>query len=165
MIKLKSISNDGVPAALKKAEWYRLLNEPLEAESICLDILEVDPENQQALVVLVLAYTDQLAMGTPHVAKKAQAATTRFSGDYEKNYYAGIISERRAKATLKTNRPGCDVDAYEWFQEAMALFEKAEALRVAGNEDAILRWNTCVRIIADRNLRPREEDNFVPFLE
>src|SRR5205809_2184265 len=36
-----------------KAERYRLLNEPGEAESICLDILVVDPENQHAIIMLI----------------------------------------------------------------------------------------------------------------
>ena len=47
-----------MPAALEKALRYRLLNEPLEAESICLDVLQAEPENQEALVTLVLARTD-----------------------------------------------------------------------------------------------------------
>ena len=38
-----------MPAALEKALRYRLLNEPVEAESICRDVLEVDPDNQAAL--------------------------------------------------------------------------------------------------------------------
>ena len=165
MPDLKLISKDSVPGALKKAERYRLLNEPIEAESICLDILEVDPENYDALVILVLAYTDQFTLGIPQVTKKAKDAIARFSGDYEKSYYSGIVCERRGKATLNMNRPGRDVDAYEWFQEAMENYEKAESLRPAGNEDPILRWNTCVRTIANHNLQPRAQDNFVPFLE
>ena len=40
MFELERISIDAVPAALEKAERYRLLNEPLMAESICLDVLE-----------------------------------------------------------------------------------------------------------------------------
>ena len=46
MFQLKSLSMEGITAALDKAERYRLLNEPREAESICLDVLEIDPENR-----------------------------------------------------------------------------------------------------------------------
>src|SRR5687768_15181480 len=52
---LKKMHADAVPAALKKAEHYRLLNEPMQAESICRDILEVDPGHKQAIITLVLA--------------------------------------------------------------------------------------------------------------
>ena len=31
--------------AVAKAKQYRVLNQPAEAESICRDILEVEPEN------------------------------------------------------------------------------------------------------------------------
>ncbi len=63
MAELKSLHKDAIPAALEKAERYRLLNEPGEAESICLDILHVDPENQQALITLLLALTDRFEKG------------------------------------------------------------------------------------------------------
>ena len=52
VFNLKPLSRDAVPAALIKAERYRLLNEPGEAESICLDILQVDPANRDATVML-----------------------------------------------------------------------------------------------------------------
>ena len=54
MFKLKPLHPNAVPAALAKAERYRLLNEPLEAESICRDILRLEPDNHAALVVWVL---------------------------------------------------------------------------------------------------------------
>lgn len=53
--ELKSISKDAVDVAIEKAEHYRLLNEPDEAESICLDVLEVAPNNERTLVTLILA--------------------------------------------------------------------------------------------------------------
>ena len=59
MFELKSISTQAIARAIVKAERYRLLNEPQEAESICRDILTVDPENQEALVMLLLSITDQ----------------------------------------------------------------------------------------------------------
>ena len=54
MSDMKKLSRDAIPAALDKARQYRLLNEPAEAESICLDILQADPENQQAIITLLL---------------------------------------------------------------------------------------------------------------
>ena len=96
---LKPMSKDAVPAALAKAERYRLLNEPGEAESICLDILQVDPQNEDALVMLLLALTDQF----PHdssskTAARANDLAAGLETPYDRAYYAGIIRERRAKA-------------------------------------------------------------------
>ncbi len=164
MFDLKKLSKDGVAAALAKAERYRLLNEPLEAESICLDVLEIESDNQEALVTLTLAYTDQLDHQS-QAARKAQETAARLASDYDKHYYAGIICERRGKAALTRSGLGREFDAYEWFRDAMERFEKAEALRPAGNDDAILRWNACARIIMAQNLKPREADNFIPLLE
>jgi len=59
-MELKPLSREGVPHALEKAVRYRLLNEPADAESICHDVLAVDPENQEALTTLLLALTDQI---------------------------------------------------------------------------------------------------------
>src|SRR5213595_3538201 len=59
MFELRPITPDAIPRALDKAERYRLLNEPSDAESICLDILRIDPDNQKALVAMLLAVTDQ----------------------------------------------------------------------------------------------------------
>ena len=44
-VELKRISQAALPAALAKAERYRLLNEPEQAESICRDVLAVEPKN------------------------------------------------------------------------------------------------------------------------
>src|SRR5438094_6904346 len=60
MCALKPISQASITGALAKAQRYRLLNEPNEAESICRDILEVEPDNRQALISLTLALTDQI---------------------------------------------------------------------------------------------------------
>ena len=165
MFKLKAISKDGINSALDKAERYRLLNEPSEAASICCDVLEVEPENQRALVVLLLAYTDRLSRGRVAVSKKARDLIPRLESEYDRYYYSGIISEREGKATLNRERPGSEFDAYEWFREAMSDYEKAEERRPSGNEDAILRWNTCARTIMDHKLEARQEDGFVPMLE
>src|SRR3954447_2930232 len=107
MLQPKPISKDAIPAALIKAERYRLLNEPGEAESICLDILQIEPANQEALVMLLLALTDQFADQTSSsrtAAGRAGDLVARLSDEYDRLYYSGIIRERRAKAALQGNR-------------------------------------------------------------
>jgi hypothetical protein len=87
----------------------------------------------------------------------------RIKGDYDRAYYSGIVAERRAKMKLRQNAPDCRFQAYDLFREAMALFEKAETIRPTGNDDALLRWNTCTRIIERNKLVPREEEERIEF--
>ena len=150
MFELKRISKEAIPAALEKAERYRLLNEPAEAESICLDVLQVDPENQRALVILLLALTDRFGRGYSVGLTQAQDVLPRLQAEYERLYYAGVIAERRAKAQLQQGKPG--FVAGDWLREAMGFYEQASRLRPPGNDDAILRWNTCARIVDQNNL-------------
>src|SRR5579872_4294890 len=96
--QLKTISSDGIPQAMEKAERYRLLNEPAQAESICLDVLAVDPESQQALVMLLLALTDQFRSGPAECYAQAEAVVPKLQGEYERLYYSGLIRERRGQA-------------------------------------------------------------------
>src|SRR5436190_15730534 len=129
MADLKPLSREAIPAALEKAERYRLLNEPAEAESICLDVLRTDPENQSALITLLLAVTDRFGKGYGVSDTQAKELLSRVTGDYERAYYTGILAERRAKAKLAQGTPGSRHYAYDGFREAMSWFEKAEALR------------------------------------
>ena len=147
MFDLKRLHPEAVPAALEKAQRYRLLNEPLEAESICLDVLEADPGNAEALATLVLALSDQFERRLGDKFEQALALLARFKSEYERLYYEGILCERRAKVSLSQAGPGSGSVAYPWFRRAMERFEAAQALRPAGNDDAILRWNTCARIL------------------
>ena len=165
MFQLKSLSMQGITAALDKAERYRLLNEPREAESICLDVLEIDSENQKALVILLLSITDQFGRRHSDQVGRARELLPRLHDEYERAYYAGIIFERQAKTILKRGTPGGEFQAYDWFRNAMDLFERAESIRPPGNDDALLRWNTCARIIMRYKLTPRQEDYVEPFLE
>ena len=147
MFELKPLSSEGVEAALRKAVRYRLLNEPFEAGSICLDVLEVDPENQDALTTLILARTDQFASAGGATVSDAKELIPRLKGEYRREYYAGIICERRGEAFLRTLSAGVGPIAYDWLRTAMKHYEKAEALRPDASDDAILRWNTCARMI------------------
>ena len=166
MFELKPLSRDAVPTALEKAHRYRLLNEPLEAESICRDVLEADPGNQEALVTLLLALTDQFDDRPSPCIEQAREILARLRDDYGRAYYGGIVCERRAKAHLRRGGPHSGHGAYEWFRQAMDLYEQAIALRPSGNDDAILRWNTCARILmSNPKLVPEPEETFRPLLE
>ena len=163
MSELKRLHKDAIPTALEKAERYRLLNEPGEAESICLDILAVDPENQQAIIMLLLALTDRFEKGYGVGETQTKELLARLKSEYDRAYYSGIVAERRAKMKLRQNMPGCRFQAYDLLREAMSWFEKAEPLGPPGHDDAILRWNTCVRIIERNKLVPRDEEEPIEF--
>src|ERR1017187_9329908 len=134
MFELKHLTPAGIPAALEKADQYRLLNQPWAAESICWDIAAVDPGNQPALRTKLLAQTDQ-------------------------------FGERVAKAGLDQRAPGARFAAYDELREAMDWYEKAEAIRPAGDDDASLRWNTCARLLNQSpHIAPRPEEVREPAL-
>ena len=158
MFNLKPLHKEAIPAALEKAMRYRLLNEPGEAESICHDVLQIDQDNQQALVVLLLALTDRFGRGYAVGVTQARDILPRLHDPYERAYYAGIIAERKAKALLNQNGPGSSHAAYDCLREAMKCYEQAEAIRPPGNDDALLRWNACARIIMQNKLAPRHEE-------
>lgn len=167
MFQLKPLSKDAVPGALAKAERYRLLNEPGEAESICLDVLSIDADNQHALVMLLLALTEQFHHGPPDIVGRARAVLPRLNEEYARAYYAGIICERRARTLIEQGAPGFGPMAYEWLREAMGWYEDAEAIRPPGNDDTVLRWNTCARLLNSHpHIKPRGEEAAEPlFLE
>lgn len=147
MLKLKAISKDAIPEALAKAERYRLLNEPAQAQSICQDVLRVEPENQQALITLLLAITDQFEEGLE--LGKAADIVRKIRDEYERAYYSGIICERQGRAHFKRGHYGSGAITYECLAQAMHWYEQAEALRRPNNDDALLRWNTCARFLMD----------------
>ncbi len=165
MFQIKPISKESIPTALEKAERYRLLNEPMLAESICLDILEADPENSRAIITMLLAITDQFGTSLLSDTNNAKELLARLPDEYDRQYYSGLICERQGKAKLGKRMPDGGSVAYEWLRDAMDHYEKAEAIRPPGKDDAILRWNTCARLIMRNNLKPREEQYFEPPLE
>lgn len=163
--ELKTLSPDAVPRALEKAVRYRLLNEPGEAASICLDALATDAGNQEALVTLLLALTDQFEDDGTTAVDDAWRCAEQIRDEYEREYYSGIVSERRARARLRRGVPDAGPRAYEWLREAMTSYERAEAIRPPGNDDAVLRWNACARLIMrDHRLVPEPEERREPLL-
>ncbi len=165
--ELKTLSPESVSRAIAKAERYRLLNEPAEAESICLDALQIEPENHEALVSLLLALTEQFNEDVPSAVTEAFQVVERLRDPYEHAYYSGIVWERRAKAQLHRGGLGLGPQVYGCLREAMTWYERAEEIRPAGNDDPLLRWNTCARLIMrDQRLTPVDEERGEPlFLE
>ena len=165
MLELKPLSKEGIAGALARVERYRLLNEPEQAESICQDVLRCDADNHEALISLLLAITDQFSGGEGPRVSEARELLPRLKSEYDCAYYAGIISERRGRALINHGGPGSGFIAYEWLQDAMGWYQKAEALRPSGNDDAILRWNTCARfLMRNPHLAPAADERMEPLL-
>ena len=165
MFELKRLSMSAIPAALARAERYRLLNEPEEAQSICEDILHVDPSNRDAIVTLILALTDAFPRGAGNAVSRAQEHVAKLGSEYERSYYAGIVAERRARALLDRGGPGRALPAGDWLREAMRAFERAEAVKPVDNDDALLRWNACVRLFQHHpELMVTDEERTAPLM-
>jgi hypothetical protein len=145
MHELKPISRQAIAAALARAERYRLLNEPGEAESICRDVLAAEPGNQEAIIMLILAMTDQFARSATRGVAPARELAQGLRDPYERLYYSGVISERWGKAEMRRTAAGGV--SQEWLREAMRLFEQAMEVSPPGNEESILRWNACARLL------------------
>jgi len=164
--KLKRLHVEGISEALEKAHRYRLLNEPLEAESICLDVLEVDPQNQRALITLILALTDHFNRRLHPSYQRAMQYLGKLSDEYSRCYYEGLIYERRGKVSLHRGQPSSGHMAYGWFEKALKCFEVASELSPEDNPDADLRWNTILRILERYpEIRPAPVDSSEPYLE
>jgi hypothetical protein len=160
-LELKRISPDGIPHALEKAERYRLLNDPAQAESICRDVLAVDSDNQTALRALILALTDQFgAHGAASAAREARGHIAQLDDEYDRAYYTGIVYERETRAYLE-RKSVVRSAAYDGFHHAMEWYARAEALR-PGDVDAVLRWNSCVRAIERERLEPEHAEPELP---
>jgi hypothetical protein len=156
MFELKPLSIDAIPGALAKAERYRLLNEPWQAESICRDILLVDSENQPALIMLALALTDQFDQGAG--AQEAHRLADRLRDGYASAYYRGIVFERHAIALHRHGDFRAGTAVYALIESAMQWYERAQAMRPHGNDDSVLRWNACARFLQrSPHLIPAEE--------
>ena len=146
------LSTDSIPDALKKAERYRLLSEPDEAESVCLDILQVDPENQEARVDLILAISDQFRRERRPRVEVAMKVVGELTDEYQRRYYEAVVLEREARAHLALETP--PVLVFLRYCEAMDRFADAATIRPPGDDSAVIRWNACVRAIRRRQLQP-----------
>lgn len=144
-LKLKTISKSGIGEAIAKAELYRYLNEPEEAESICRDILAADPHHMLGLRTLGLAITDQFTGGPGDRYAEVEQIFQSLTDGYERLYYTGLLCERRVKAQLRAGRAPHTL--LPLLEKALQCFAEAEQSRPPGNDDAILRWNRCVRLL------------------
>jgi len=164
MFDLKLLTREAIPGALGKAERYRLLNQPWEAESIYLDVLQIDPDNQDALVGGLLSITDQFDGDLSGSVARARELLSRIRDEYERTYYAALICERRAKAVLRAGRANAGVTAHTLIEEALSLYDRAERIRPEGNDDTLLRWNACVRLTQrHRQVVPASNDRIEPY--
>jgi hypothetical protein len=166
MFTLKTLTIESIPSALQKAERYRLLNEPNEAESICLDVLKVEPQNQEALIMLLLAHTDKFKEQLYPAFRQAIGVLEQIDSEYCKAYYRGIIYERRAKFHMNQGGPSCGELVHDWCTKAMAEYERAMKAYPTGNQDEVLRWNTCARILNENpHLKPAAENREVELID
>jgi hypothetical protein len=159
---LKPLALEAIPGALAKVERYRLLNEAGQAESICRDILDAAPGHEQARVMLILTLTDQFDK-RPKLFDEALHNASLLPSAYERMYYTGMIWERRGRARYEMGGYGGNAIVHDWLVQAMRWFEQAEAVRPPGNDDSVLRWNTCARFLnAHPEVCPESEDAYVP---
>jgi hypothetical protein len=151
---LRRIHPAAVPRALELARHYRLLNEPAQAESICLDILAIEPKQPEALKTLILSLADQFKERAGLV-RRAQARVAQLESEYERLYYSGVVLEREARAHLGKGHSASF--AHDLFMQAISFYERAEPHRPESNDDPILRRNSCLRTIAVEGLEPMHE--------
>lgn len=143
-LSLRTIHPGAVAAALDKARQYRLLGEPQQAESICLDVLAIQPEHAEALKTLIMALTDQFGQRSDCV-RRARVRVAQLPGEYERLYFSGLILERDARSQLGKGLSAAF--AHDLFMEAISFYERAESLRPEDNDDPILRRNSCLRTL------------------
>jgi len=151
--RLKRLTPGNVEKALARAAHYRDLNQPEEAESVCRDVLDVDGANQTAWKLLGLSLTDRFASREAGLLEQAIAAFERLDDMYERTYHLGVAWERVAKAHLERSEAHSAVAAFE---HALSLFERAEQMQ-PDSPEPILRWNRCVRLLADHPLLRKAE--------
>lgn len=144
MIEPLKISENSIPRAIERIRHYRLLNEPGQAESICRDILAVQPDHQEALINLLLTLTDQFTARGDGALEAARAELGRIEGDFEQAYYRGMIHERWARA-LHRRHPDNPAAAIAEIHEAMDSYQQAIELATRHDPDPTLRWNACAR--------------------
>lgn len=159
-LNLHDIHAESIELALDRARQYRSLLEPEIAESICLDILNIEPENQAALVVYILALTDQISIsGSQSPFQDIEVAIAKLSSEYKRIYYTGIVLERRARFML--TQPMSRAFAYDYFIKALECYQQAEQMRPDHNDEATLRWNSCVRTIQREKLEPLSDTDHI----
>ncbi len=160
MFELKPLSKEAIPKAIDRAKQYRQLNQPWHAESICRDVYDVDPDHQQNLIILFLAITDQF-VNEKHgkSMQDAEEIIDKLRDEYQRDYAHGIVFERQASAAIRRGGPRAGYIAYYHILRALEYYEKSAKSHPDKNEESILRYNTCVRMIEEFDLRPAPDDD------
>ena len=141
-----------------------MLNEPGEAESICLDILETDPENQPALITLLLALTDRFSKGYGVSDTQANHCSRGSRANTSAPTTRGFWPSAGPRRNSRRDTPG-PVITPTMIVRSDAAVREGRNVRPPGNDDALLRWNTCARMMAKNKLAARDEDRTEPVLE
>ena len=150
------IDKNAINATLDKAKQYRSLLEPELTISICLDIFAIDENNQEALVIYILAMTDLYTHTNAKVPEqKITNAIQQLNSEFHRLYYQGIALERKARSLMKNTMSRSF--AYNLLIEAITLYEDAQKISLEKCDDSILRYNACVRTIKNEHLSPRQD--------
>jgi hypothetical protein len=145
-LEIKPLPTHDFESALGLAERCRASEEPEAAESACLDVLAIDPENERALELLILARTDLLERGLPGGVEKAREVLERLDRPYERAYYGALICERQARYLLRQRGARAGAIAYDWLRQATDRYE--DAMRMDPERaEPVVRYNACVRLI------------------
>ncbi|NQZ54398.1 MAG: hypothetical protein HRT93_09130 [Piscirickettsiaceae bacterium] len=153
-LNLHDIRISAVAQAIEKAKQYRSLLEPDIAESICLDVLNIDPDNQEVLIIYILALLDQISRSEKQTQiKTIERTIEKLTSQYQRYYYAGLLNERRARHLI--TQAMSHSFAYDYFIEALNFYQQAVDKCPEQNDEAILRWNSCIRTIEKEKLKPR----------
>lgn len=162
-MELKRLAKESLPAALERAKHYRLLNDPGPAESICEDILAIDPGNQEANRIRLLSICDRLESAGSAGMRLALECARQLDSEYAREYYQGLVFERSARVALRQRMPQHMHTCYEHLQDAMAHYQRAEQIAPSSNDEALLRWNHCLRIMrANPALSPAPKEHYEP---
>jgi hypothetical protein len=146
MRELQNMRSADIPAALALAERCRANAEPEVAESICLDILTADPNQRDALRLLLFVRTDLFGSARPGALERARELLPRFESAYDRAYFEAIICERQARHLLRQRGRRAGHIAYDWFSAAIDQY--AEATRIdPAQPEPDLRRNACIRSI------------------
>jgi len=129
-------------------------------------VLTVAPGDREATITLLLSLTDQFTSPRGSRVREATKLVETLEDEYDRIYYAGMVCERRGLASLTKAGPGSGPIAYDWLRRAMDHYQNADEVGPDGNEEALLRWNTCVRVIMrEAQIRPLPDDPSPTMLE
>ena len=142
----KNLESADLDAALAAAQasWAELRAE--ETESICLDILELDPNHRSTLDLLLRCRIELLKKGLPQSVARAQELIPQLDSDFDQAFYSGMIREAQARYLLEKRGRATSGVAYSWFRHAMDDFAAASNLD-AGRVEPKLHWNACLRTL------------------